>query len=55
MGNIIYGETEMPIPEGMTLEGAKTSMSMFFPELKTATAYFDGDDIRFKTTGGSKG
>lgn len=52
----IYGDTELPISEGMNLDQVKASLAAFYPELRNAEVYTDTDgNVRFKTSGGSKG
>ena len=52
----IYGDTQLPVDSTMSLDQIKASLASFYPELKTAEAYTDADgNVRFRTTGGSKG
>lgn len=51
----IYNDTQVVLPEGTTVEEAKSALARIYPELASAVARQDGDTVTFEVQSGTKG
>lgn len=52
---VVYGDTEIQVPAGTSIEALKVAMAENFPELKEATVKTEGDTVTFSAKAGTKG
>lgn len=52
---VVYGDTQLDVAAGTSIEEIKSAMSDIFPELKNATVTQEGNIVRFAPKAGTKG